>query len=195
MAGGPVTRYSASVALGLARILIGASAANIATRDKALSADDSIGSLATTKLMATSEFWKHESGFPLKEDISIPTREGVSMECQFEELTPFNIALARGLDSSALGMSKTTLSGEINLGGLTSPAYIRMEAEYTYPDGIHMMNIVFPRAQITSNLEVDLQKEDNAKPPIVIESKIASSEVSGGSAVWDNSPLGRIYWT
>ena len=192
MAGGPVTRNTAAIGLGLAQVRIGASLTNIAQVGVILSDSDSIGSLATTKFMGNTEFWEHESGFPLKKDMSIPIREDAAMEVTFEELSPYNLALARGIDPVAY--SKTAFSGEIKLGGLSSPDYIRMEAVYTYPDGSTTMNIVFPRAQVTSSMELDLQKEDNAKPVITIGSKQASSSVSGGHSAWDTMPLGRIYW-
>ena len=192
MAGGPVTRNTAAVSLGLAQVRIGASLANIASTGVVLTDDDSIGSLATTKWNSAIEIWKHESGFPLKEDVSIPIREAAAMEVSFEEITPYNMALARGLDPASY--SKTAFSGEIGLGSLSSPEFIRMEAIYTYPNGVNTMNIVFPRAQVTSSPELDLQKEDNAKPVITIEAKQASSSISGGNAAWDAMPLGRIYW-
>jgi hypothetical protein len=43
-------------------------------------------------------------------------------------------------------------------------------------------------------LELDLQKTDTAKPPLTIEAKLASSDVTDGNAVWDTMPLGRIFW-
>ena len=41
-------------------------------------------------------------------------------------------------------------------------------------------------------MEIDLQKEDGAAVPIVFEAKRSDSDVSGGHAVWDSMPLGRI---
>jgi hypothetical protein len=41
---------------------------------------------------------------------------------------------------------------------------------------------------------MDLQSEDAATVPIIFEAKRADSEVSGGNAVWDDKPLGRIAW-
>ena len=70
-----------------------------------------------------------------------------------------------------------------------------MEAEYTYPDGTNKMTIIFPRAQVSADLEIDLQSEDAAAVPVVFESKNASSDVDDGHAVWDDMPLGRISWT
>jgi hypothetical protein len=69
-----------------------------------------------------------------------------------------------------------------------------MEAIYTYPNQTNHMYIIFPRAQVTSSMDLSFAQEDNANVPITIESKRADSEVSGGDAAWDNSPLGRIYF-
>jgi hypothetical protein len=41
------------------------------------------------------------SGFPKQEDGTIPISEIFALECAFKEITPFNMALARGLDPSA----------------------------------------------------------------------------------------------
>ena len=193
MAGGPVSVNTAMISLGLAQVRIGASATNIAQINRCLGSAASIGSLANTKFISNVDFWNHESGFPLKEDLSVPIRESAALECNFEEITPYNLALARGLDPASY--NKTPLSGEIALGALTTPSYVRMESIYTYPDGQDQMAMIFPRAQVASSTELDFQKEDNVKPPIMITSKRADSTISGGNAVWDDMPLGRVYWT
>ena len=83
-------------------------------------------------------------------------------------------------------------AGTIGLGGLKAPEYVRMEAVYTYPNGTNTMTIIFPRANVTSSMEIAFQAADNAAPAITFEAKRADSEVSGGSAVWDAMPLGVI---
>jgi hypothetical protein len=84
--------------------------------------------------------------------------------------------------------------GEIKLGAMVSPAFVRMEAVYTYPNGTNHMYIIFPRANAVSSTEIDMQAEDAVAPPITFEAKRADSETSGGNAVWDQMPLGRIYF-
>ena len=295
---GPVTKDASTVALGLAQIRVGAAHPNIASTTSVLTAANSIGALANTKFTGEAEYWKLESGFPMLEDLSIPIRESAKLECSFKEVTPFNLALARGLDPNlggtktvAVGGSNATLttltpidqaglkygegtvanktytitasgspvdtftitasgvtfdsgtnvggvgevieakvddvvalrieadalglaaswasgdtltvafssysqphSGSIGLGGLKAPEYLRMEAVYTYPNGTNHMYIVFPRANVTSSVEVDMQAEDNANVPIAFEAKRADSESAGGNAVWDAMPLGVIYF-
>lgn len=190
---GPIIKDTGSVALGLAQVRVVASATYIAQPGLASVAADSIGSLATTKFMGAVDYWRHESGFPLHEDLVIPLREKASLECQFEEIKPYTLALARGIDPT--DQSYTATSGEIPLGTIASPEYVRMEAVYTFPNGTNFMNIIFPRAQVTAALELDLAKEDNAKPTLTFESKQASSDVSGGNAQWDGKPLGHIFFT
>lgn len=292
---GPVTRDVSTVALGLAQIRVGLSAANISNANSCLLSSDSMGAMADTKMTSNVEYWKLTSGFPALEDMSVPLSETCSFECAFKEITPKNMALARGLDpfsvgagvaaspvaviASSLGTvaddvskpivcaatcpvdtftvkfssataytiegfntgavtgsgtttaestfqisavlaitipankftgtwangdrarfstSKTGYSdnhaGEIGLGGMKAPEFIRMEAVYTYPDGAHHMYIIFPRANVTSNLELGFSATDNAAPTITFEAKRADSEVAGGNAVWNQKPLGRIYW-
>ena len=188
---GPVTKDTTTVALGLAQIRIGNSAAYIGQRRAILPATASIGALANTKFTGNVEFFKLESGFPLIEDASFPLREAAMLECAFKEVTPANVALSRGLDPANFA---TVHSGEIPLGTISTPSYIRMEAIYTYPDGTNTMKIIFPRAQVTSSTEIDFATEDVAAVPIVIEAKSADGSISGGNAAWNSMPLGMIIW-
>ncbi len=82
--------------------------------------------------------------------------------------------------------------GSIALGQLVAPQFVRMEAVYTYPDGVHTMTIIFPRANCTTSVEIDLQAEDNANVPLTFEAKRSDSETAGGDVAWDQMTLGRI---
>lgn len=191
MAGGPTTRDTSTLALGLAQVRVVASATNIDSIHAVSSTSDSIGSLTATKFVGETEYWRHYSGFPLKEDYVIPLREKAQLECNFEEIKPYTLALAKGIDPTD-GSYDSAHTGEIALGAAAAPEYIRMEAVYTYPNGSNTMTIIFPRAQVTSTMEMDLQAEDSAKPAVTFESKLADSTQEGGSALWDSMPLGRI---
>lgn len=289
---GPVTKDTSTVAVGLAQIRVGISATHVATATPVLTAADSMGALADTKFNTTAEYWKLESGFPALEDLSIPLKESASLECAFKEITPKNMALARGIDpfsvgtgwvfsgiskvksaggvvdaakppitpgagtivdtftitfTSATAYGVTAMSGVavagtgaigsvsaftidtsaafslpanfitgtiaagdvfrfttqkdgyadnhagvIGLGGLKAPEFVRMEAVYTYPNGTNTLTIIFPRANVTSSMEIAFQAADNAAPAITFEAKRADSEVVGGAAAWDAMPLGVI---
>ncbi len=190
---GPVTKDTSTVALGLAKILVGKSSDNIAEKDQVLDQhDDSLGALNSTSFTSEVEYWRLESGFPLLEDLTIPLRESASLECEFKELHPRNLAYARGVDASE-GYGDAH-SGEIPLGTIKEPAFVRMEAIYTYPNHTNHMYIVFPRAQVTSSMELSFEMEDNANVPITFESKRADSGISGGDEIWDEMPLGRIFF-
>jgi len=189
---GPVTKDTTTIALGLAQIrVIGASATYIGQIAPILAASHSVGALASTRFVGNTDFFKLESGFPLLEDAVFPLRESASLELAFKEITPKNMALARGFDPDDYSAAHT---GNIPLGTVSSPTVIRMEAVYTYPDGVNTMIIVFPRAQVVANTEVDFASEEPAAVSITIESKRADSEVSGGHVIWDGMPLGRIVW-
>ena len=127
------------------------------------------------------------------EDYVLPIRESAMLECAFKEITPQTMNYAYGVDATS-GYDEVH-SGEVALGGRVAPDYVRMEARYTFPNGTNYMDIIFPRAQVMASVEVDLQTEDAAAVPITFEAKRADSEVSGGDAVWDDKPLGRIAWT
>jgi hypothetical protein len=117
---GPVTKDTSTVPLGLAQIRVGDSATNIATATAVLLAAASIGALASTKFTGNVDYWKLESGFPLLEDLSLPIREAASLECAFKELTPYNMALARGIDPAAAQSASQAFIDEVTVGGGTS---------------------------------------------------------------------------
>lgn len=194
---GPVTKDSTTIAIGLAQVRVGQSAPNMTKIYPVLTASDSIGALANTKLTLNSEFYRLESGYPMLEDAVFALRESAMLECAFREMTPFNFALARGLDPNNLSFPNDATSthvGRVALGTLAAPTSIRMEAIYTYPDATNTMNIIFPRAQISAAIEAEFAPEEPAAAPIQIEAKRADSEISGGNAAWDDKPLGWIVW-
>ncbi len=294
---GPLTKDTSTIALGLAQIRVGPALANVGSIASVLAEAASIGALASTKYTGTVDYWKLKSGFPQLEDMTIPLSEAAMLEVEFKEVTPYNLALARGIDPSGAQAASVAIIGEsttagtttagttdiavtqdagpvsdtftfvfssatafdvygtsegdigsgtvsvefapdnggnpyftvpanyftgtwaigdtytirttayaasgsyddnhagsINLGGLVAPAFIRMEAVYTYPNGTNHMYIIFPRANATASMEIDLQAEDNANVPLTFESKRADSLTAGGHAVWDTGPLGRIYF-
>lgn len=190
---GPLTLNTGSLALGLAQIRVGASATYISMPGAELTASDSIGAMASTKFMGNTDWYKHEAGFPLVEDFTTPIRDAAALECAFEEMSAKNLDIAMGVDPT-IG-SYTYNSGEVALGNRSAPAYVRMEAHYTYPSGTDYMDIIFPRAQVSAAIEMDLQTDTNAAVTITFESKRADSNVSGGNAQWDAKTLGHIIWT
>ena len=188
---GPVTKDTTTVALGYAQIRVGNSATHIGQIRQILGTAKSVGALANTKWTGDTEFFRLESGFPLLEDAVFPIREKSMLECAFKEITPANLALSRGLDPADYSDAHT---GEIPLGNLSTPTYIRMEAHYTYPDGTNKMYIIFPRAQVVGAAELDFAESEPAAVPITIEAKRADAEVSGGHVIWNGKPLGIITW-
>lgn len=190
---GPTTKDTSTIALGLAKILVGPTAENIDNREQCLDAtENSLGALNSSNFTSNVEFWRLMSGFPQMEDMTVPLSETAQLELEFKELHPQNLAYARGIDAST-GYDDAH-SGEITLGTLSSPAYVRAEAIYTYPNQTNHMYIIFPRAQVTSSMELSFNESDNANVPITIEAKRADSDTSGGDVAWDSSPLGRIYF-
>jgi hypothetical protein len=189
---GPVTKDTTTVALGLAQIRVGLSATYIDDTVPRLAAGDSIGALANTKFTGNIEYYRLESGFPLLEDAIFPLRESASLECAFKELTPKNFALARGLDPSGYTDAHY---GFIGLGQIAAPIAIRVEAIYTFPDGVNRMAFIFPRANAAATIEMEFAAEEPAAVAVALEAKRADSEVTGGNAVWNNMPYGRILWT
>lgn len=192
---GPLTKDVKAIALGLAQIRVKASKyADADSGDTGwvgksgaqLTETESIGAIATTRLTIEREYYTHEAGFPLLEDMQIPIREKAQLECAFEEIKVANMMLAAGKDPAT--------TGQLGLGGLKAPAFVRMEAVYTFPSD-NKMAIIFPRAQVVSNTEMELQKETAANVPITFKAGRADSGItSGGHVVWDAQPLGQIYF-
>jgi len=290
---GPITKDASTWVLGLMQIRVGAASSNISTITSLLTSTHSLGAMANTKYLGNAEYFKQESGFPLTEDGVIPLRESFALEAGFKEITPYNLALARGIDPTdsvvasvvedvsivtTSGTTSTDLiatgagtideewtvffltattgviigkdtghvhdfanltsamapedgdtdayftipasfftgtwaadetyvfhthaggastyssahSGTIGLGGLTSPADVRVEAVYTFPNGTNTMTFILPRAQVVANMEMDFATEDAAAVPVTFEAKNASSNNSSGNAAWDAMPLGQI---
>lgn len=189
---GPLTKDTTTIALGLAQIRVGPSAATVHIYNPCLGSNQSLGALADTKFNGNLEFYKLESGYPLLEDAVFPLREAASLECSFKEITPANMALAYGQNP---GSYTNNHEGSIALGNISTPYYVRMEALYVFPDGSNAMYIVFPRAQVMASIEVEFAQEEPAAVPVTIEAKRADSGISGGSSVWDSAPLGRIVWS
>jgi len=118
---GPVTRDTSTVALGLAKILIGPYQANVTQNQPVLDQTlNSLGALSNTDFTSNVDYWRLESGFPLMEDMTIPLRETAQLECGMKEIKPWNLAIARGLDPSgvsdahAVSVTKTTAAGTID---------------------------------------------------------------------------------
>ena len=190
---GPVTKDTSTIALGLAKILVGSSSANISEDTQVLDETaDSLGALNSSNFTSNVEYWRLNSGFPQLEDLTLPLSESAQLDCEFKEMHPRNLAYARGVDASS-GYDDAH-SGELPLGTISAPDYVRAEAIYTYPNKTNKMYIIFPRAQVTSSMELSFNAEDNVNVPITIEAKRADSGVSGGDATWDSKPLGRIYF-
>lgn len=188
---GPVTRDTSAVALGLAQIRVGSFEENVQTVTPVLGKSDSIGALASTTFTSNVEYWRLTSGFPALEDMVVPLSETAALECQFKELSPANLALAKGMDPADFTEAH---KGTIALGTVKESVPVRMEAHYTFPNGKDTIDIIFPRAQVTSSVELAFQAEDSANPTITFEAKRADSEVKGGNAVWDEMPLGCIVY-
>jgi hypothetical protein len=188
---GPVTLDTTTIALGLAQIRVGVASTYIAQTVPRLLAADSLGALANTKFSGNVEYYRLESGYPMLEDAIFPLRESAVLECAFKELTPKNVAIARGLSPASYTEEHL---GSIPLGTIAAPTAIRVEAIYTFPDGTNRMALVFPRANAAATIEMEFAAEEPAAVAIRLEAKRADSEVSGGNAVWDNMPYGRMIW-
>jgi len=196
---GPVTKAANTVPIGLAKVLVSTDwETHFETRGQALDdINDTLGALNSSSFDSEIDFWRLESGFPAMEDKVVPLRERASFSLEFKEVHPRNMALARGADFSTLD---STLSGEISLGNVTEPRYVRAEAIYTYPNGSNKMSFIFPRAQVTSTANIAFAAEDNPNVPVTIESKRADSEVQAvqdsdtitDKEFWSDAPLGII---
>ena len=188
---GPLTKDTTTIALGLAQIRVALASSYIGQTRPILPATVSLGALANTKYAGSADHFKLESGFPMMEDATFPLREAAQIECAFKEITPYNIALSRGLDPTPYTDEHL---GQVAIGGLVAPVFVRMEAWYTFPDGTNTLVIIFPRAQVIATQELEFAAEEPAASPIVIEAKRADGGTSGGHAVWNDKPLGWWYW-
>jgi len=291
---GPITRDASTVQLGLSQIRVAPADTYIATATPALTNLDSMGAMASTAFTSETEYWDLESGFPLALDATYPLRETNMLECAFREISPKNLAIARGMNpfanisATALKIASTTTLGtdvpakltidnaggavtdtftvvftsatafdvygmasgnvgsgtisvnfapdnggnpyftiesghftgtwaaddtftfvttayqagtsayadnhvgSIPLGNLAAPKYLRVESVYTFPNPAYEMVIIFPRANITSSLNLEQQPEDSAAVTMSIKAMGASEDTAGGHAAWNTMPNGQI---
>jgi hypothetical protein len=195
---GPLTKNAKTLALGLAQIRVSASVTATGaggpsgtegyvgySGSNLRTSGSHIGAIATTRLTLEREYYTHEAGFPLLEDAQLPIRERAQLECAFEEITAYNMMLAAGKTPV------TSTSGELLLGDMALPAFIRMEAHYQFPDSSKMV-IIFPRSQVMSNTELEFQKEEASNAPMTFKAQRADAGMTDGAACWDSAPLGRI---
>jgi len=97
MTWGPTSIKTSSRTLGMFKVKVGVSAANIAIATPVLNDTNSLGAMASTKYAGTSEFHPLQSGYPKRTDGKIPLSTTARIECAYKELTPYNFALAHGL--------------------------------------------------------------------------------------------------
>lgn len=84
-------------------------------------------------------------------------------------------------------------TGEILLGNLSSPDYLRVEGVYTFPDASFDMVVIFPRAMaMTDNGELAFANDASATISMTFTATPADDSISGGNSVWNASPLGKI---
>lgn len=84
-------------------------------------------------------------------------------------------------------------AGEIKLGTITAPEYLRVEGHYVFANGTNTLTVIFPRAQARSDTgELAFAADTNTSTSITFEATPADSGVSGGNAVWDEAPLGKV---
>lgn len=187
---GPVTKDTSSIPLGLAKIRVAAYTGFKAIKGICLSGEAmSIGALSNTKYKGETEWYRHLSGFPQLEDYVIALKDSAALEVAVEELNPFNLAMSLGYDPTLAAYSAVH-SGEIALGNRTASVFVRVEAEYTFPNGTNKMIVIFPKAQVTSSVEFDYQKDTGASIPLTFESKRNDTETQ-----WANAPLGCVVFT
>lgn len=90
-------------------------------------------------------------------------------------------------------------TGGIGFGSMSTPAIMRVEAVFTYPDETHTFTIILPRAQASSSIDLPVGNEEVAVP-IEFKALSADDSVSGGDAAWNSNPgsgigpLGRLYF-
>lgn len=193
---GPITVNSTAVPLGLGQLRIGASAANIGSIGLVFTSTNSIGALAESRFVGEGEYYELKSGFPQQVDKTICIRESCALEVGMMEITSANMALAYGLDPTTYTTAHT---GVIGLGAMSVPSIVRAEMVYTFPDtsgATRYIWIVLPRAQVKTNVNLDLKVEGDVSVMARIEARPADSEApdGGGNAVWDSMPLGYIRW-
>jgi hypothetical protein len=199
MSTGPIAINVDNIGLGLADIRIhkdweagaGTGEALIELVVPTLPASMALGKLSATKMNRNAEYYEIESGFPKKLNRVVPLKEEAFFEGGLHEVTPKNLELALGQTPDAAA----TDSGTVGFGTPVAPVYIRMEAFFTFPDGLLGMVIIFPKCQVTSSFEMTMSEEGEMVVPCKFQATDASSANADITTTnWDAMPLGLIYF-
>lgn len=98
MTWGPTTKDVSTRTLGKMQIRVGSADAYISNSSPILTSANSVGALANTVFNSTREFHDFVSGFPARIDGKVPISDNCDLQCGFQEITPFNMALSFGID-------------------------------------------------------------------------------------------------
>lgn len=174
-----------TVALGLGKISIGPSVANLATITQALTSTDYFSALTEVSFVINKQFKKQitvKDSVELLQDVFV-SGSTLGISVTFIEILQKTLSYALGGDGGATELGSLLL---------TDPEDLRVELEYLYPNKTDKMIVILPRAVVTSSLPFSFEEEDNADVPVTFLAKRADLEV-GGSA-WATYPYGRIYF-
>lgn len=174
-------KTSSAIAIGLAKLHLGDSAAHITDFSKVLGDSAYVGAKTEVSFIGSKgilEVKGSRRGF--KEVIKrLISEASVSLSCSLLELTVKNMSYTFGGDGGA-GNILNDLFGE--------PSILRAELVFLYPDKITQMIIILPSVQVVSDPSLGFTAED------AITSAITLSPVATDEVTWVNDPLGRVYW-
>lgn len=188
---GPDLKNTGITPIGFADILIDLASQHITSTDPVLThSEHSLGAMANTAVTGEVPLHNIMGGNPQRIAEIIPVGESFGLEISFIEKSIRNIAFAAGLDPNQFG-GGDNLSGEIQIGNITAPVEVRVEAHWLLPDGINKLVLILPRAQVQPNLAMGSAADAPVEKAVVVTSLPADSTApSGGNAVWDAKPLG-----
>jgi len=175
-----------SVSLGLAKVYIGGSLANIGSIAPVLTSSDYFSALAEVSFMMNKEFvtlLSSSGGIEYIQDLLLKKADW-SIDVNFLEIYQKTLSYALGGDGGSTELGTTFI---------TKPSDIRVELIFTYPNKTNQMILVLPRMAVSTSVLGAFTEEDALSIPITFSAKRADN-IAGGT-VWSVYPYGRILFT
>lgn len=168
-----------AVALGMAELYLGPSAANIASVDNVLGSSHYLGAQTEVSLEITKEFYEQYgkvANTKVLENIFTLTA-GIAFNLNLYEITIANLGFALGGDGSDVEVLNLLLS---------NPTTLRAELKFTYPNKINFLYFILPCIKVyTETVQLGFKDVDAALLPLRVEA------IATDDATWIGNELGR----
>jgi len=170
---------NSSISIGPATVRIGGSESNLSFTLPVLTDTDYMGYSEQTNIVYSVDY---------KERTAVNSHYPTDMKtdrqtCAIEMKT---VELSKDIFSLMFGIYPNIFNNSFSFGILTDIDF-RVEIEYTYPDNVKKLFMIFPKVRIMKGLNIALSSDAE------VVSSIKMNALAPGTTTWENNPLGTIY--